>query len=160
MIKNPDILRNNAKSRKKEFKHIVKKIRNLKSKQIDILFHSFHDDAFSKINCLECANCCRGLGPRITLSDIKRLAAFLKIKEADFMQKYITSDEDDDYVFQQIPCPFLMEDNYCSVYPARPKACRQYPHTNQKNIKSILPVCLENTQICPAVYHIFNLLKI
>ncbi len=31
------------------------------------------------------------------------------------------------------PCPFLGDDNYCSVYEARPKACREYPHTDRKN---------------------------
>jgi len=135
---------------------MIKKLKKLKPRQIDRLFHSLHEDAFSEIDCLDCANCCRGLGPRITSSDISRLSAFLKTKEADLMQKYITIDEDGDYVFRDSPCPFLMEDNYCSVYASRPKACREYPHTNQKNIKSILTTCQENTQTCPAVYYIFQ----
>ncbi|MFW6352579.1 MAG: YkgJ family cysteine cluster protein, partial [Bacteroidota bacterium] len=70
--------------------------------------------------------------------------------------RFIKQNEDGDYVFRESPCPFLMEDNYCSVYVSRPKACREYPHTNQKNIKSILTVCLENTKTCPAVYYIFQ----
>ncbi len=156
MLSNPDLLRNNAKNRKKEFEVLIRKLKKLKSRKIDLLFHSLHEEAFTEIHCLECANCCRGLGPGITSSDITRLSAFLKIKEADLMKKYIITDEDGDYVFRESPCPFLMEDNYCSVYASRPKACREYPHTNQKNIKSILTVCLENTKTCPAVYYIFQ----
>ncbi len=156
MISDPGLLKSKVQSRKKELVGILKKLKKYKPREVDLRFHSLHDEAFTKINCLECANCCRGLGPRITPSDISRLSAFLKIKETDLMKKYITTDEDGDYVFRESPCPFLLQDNYCSVYVSRPKACREYPHTNQKNIKSILAICLENTKTCPAVYYIFH----
>ena len=44
-------------------------------------------------------------------------------------------DEDVDTVMKRF-LSFLGADNYCSVYPARPKACREYPHdhTKMKNL--------------------------
>lgn len=32
-----------------------------------------------------------------------------------------------------MPCPLLGRDNYCAVYADRPKACREYPHTDRRN---------------------------
>ncbi|MDD4217719.1 MAG: YkgJ family cysteine cluster protein [Bacteroidales bacterium] len=128
----------------------------MKPKELDATFLELHEKAFEHIDCLECANCCRSLGPRLTDVDITRLAAHLKLKTPDFISQYLKIDEDKDYVFKTMPCPFLMDDNYCMVYKSRPKACREYPHTNQKNIKSILSVCVKNIETCPVVREIFD----
>ncbi|MDY0142115.1 MAG: YkgJ family cysteine cluster protein [Bacteroidales bacterium] len=128
----------------------------MKPKELDATFLELHEKAFEHIDCLECANCCRSLGPRLTDVDITRLAAYLKLKNTDFISQYLKIDEDKDYVFKTMPCPFLMDDNYCMVYKSRPKACREYPHTNQKNIKSILSVCVKNIETCPVVREIFD----
>lgn len=145
-----------AQSKKRDFKLTASRIRKMKSARADQLFHELHTKAFEHIECLECANCCRGLGPRLFAGDIRKLAHHLKMKPATFTESYLRIDEDGDYVFKSMPCPFLQHDNYCLVYNARPKACREYPHTNQKNIKSILSTCVKNTETCPAVYEIFE----
>ncbi len=144
---------------KTDYSDLLKKLRKQNPKTLDKLVHKLHNQAFEHINCLECANCCRNLGPRLNNTDIKRLSSHLKIKETDFISKYLSIDEDNDYVFKSMPCPFLMDDNYCIVYKSRPKACREYPHTNQKNIKRILPTCVKNIPTCPIVKNIFNELK-
>jgi uncharacterized protein len=126
---------------------------------LDDMVHELHEKAFEQINCLECANCCRTLGPRITSRDIEKLAGFLKIRESKFAEKYTRIDEDGDYVFQQLPCPFIDSSNYCLVYEARPKACREYPHTEQRKFHKILDLTVKNTFICPAVYEIVEKLK-
>lgn len=141
---------------KSEYSKQLKEIRKLNTKIIDKKFTELHNKAVSHIDCLECANCCRSLGPRLTDMDIKRLSAHLRIKESKFIQKYLIIDEDNDYVFKSMPCPFIMDDNYCIVYKYRPKACREYPHTNQKNIKSILSVCVKNIDFCPIVKEVFE----
>jgi Fe-S-cluster containining protein len=46
----------------------------------------------------------------------------------------------------------LNEDNTCAIYEVRPKACREYPHTNRKKIYQINSLTLKNAKICPAVY--------
>lgn len=149
-------LASRAQSKKRNFKQVATKLKKLKNKDLDNIFQELHDEAFKRINCLECANCCKSLGPRLTNTDMERLASFLKMKTSTFIDTYMRLDEDNDYVFQNMPCPFLLEDNYCMVYSSRPKACRDYPHTNQKNIRSILPTCIQNTETCPAVFDIFE----
>jgi uncharacterized protein len=151
-----NILPQKAQSKKRDFKLLAAKVKKLKPAQADEIFQQLHEEAFEKINCLDCAGCCSGLGPRLLKKDIERLSATLKMKTSAFMDTYIRVDEDSDFVFKSMPCPFLMEDNYCMVYSSRPKACREYPHTDQKNIRSILSECVKNTETCPAVYYIFE----
>jgi uncharacterized protein len=126
---------------------------------LDERVHELHEKVFDKINCLECANCCRTLGPRITSRDIEKLADFLKLRESKFVEKYIKTDEDGDYVFQNMPCPFIESSNYCMVYEVRPKACREYPHTDQRKFHKILDLTIKNTFTCPAAYEIVEKLK-
>ena len=152
-------LKSIAKSSYAESKKLIKKIKAKKTRQLDSLFNNLHQKAFSKIDCLECANCCKGLGPRITDKDIERLSKFLKIKPNKFIDDYLKIDEDDDYVFIEIPCPFLAPDNYCIVYESRPKACRDYPHTDHKKMIKHLNLALKNAETCPAVYLIVEDLK-
>ena len=63
-------------------------------------------------------------------------------------------DNEGDYVLTTAPCPFLGADNYCSVYEDRPLACREYPHTDRKNMYQILGLTRKNMEVCPAVTHI------
>jgi uncharacterized protein len=155
----PDKLSQKAISRKRDFQFAAQKVKKLKSKQADTLLNDLHEKAFSHINCLDCANCCKGLGPRLIRTDIERIAQYLKIKPSVFIDTYLRIDEDGDQVFKSMPCPFLMDDNHCMVYNSRPRACREYPHTDQKNIKSILHLCIKNTETCPAVFEIFSRLQ-
>jgi uncharacterized protein len=155
----PDKLSQKAISRKRDFQLAAQKVKNLKSKQADALINNLHKKAFSQINCLDCANCCKGLGPRLIRTDIERIAQYLRIKPSEFIDTYLRIDEDGDHVFRAMPCPFLQPDNLCRVYNSRPRACRAYPHTDQRNIRSILPLCIKNTETCPAVFEIFNRLQ-
>ncbi|MDP2112570.1 MAG: YkgJ family cysteine cluster protein, partial [Bacteroidota bacterium] len=82
----------------------------------------------------------------------EKLAKRLKIKPVEFVAQYLYIDEDKDYVFKQTPCPFLMADNYCMVYEDRPKACREYPHTDRKRMYQILNLTHKNCEVCPVVY--------
>ena len=68
-------------------------------------------------------------------------------------------DEEGDFVHHGAPCPFLKGDNKCSVYEARPEACRGYPHTGDKQFRSIMDVTLVNTLYCPAVFEIVVSMK-
>lgn len=75
------------------------------------------------------------------------------------MQQYLRLDEDGDTVLQQLPCTFLDVNNNCLIYDIRPKACKQYPHTDHTGQLSILPLTLKNAEICPAIYDIIERLK-
>lgn len=122
--------------------------------KMDTLVHQLHEDISEKIDCLSCANCCKSLGPAIYDKDIERMAKALRMKPSEVVLTYLRIDEDGDYVFQSMPCPFLMADNYCSIYESRPKACREYPHTDRRNFEQIYKLTVKNTATCPIAYEV------
>lgn len=157
----PDELKRNAKKNEVINKTFLRNIKPGKANLLDRLTHIENDKVFNNLNCLDCANCCKLLGPRLTQKDIREISQSLNIKTADFEKKYIITDEDGDLVFKYLPCPFLETDNYCRIYKNRPRACREYPHTQQPGILRKKEIHLKNTFYCPAVYEIFeNLRKI
>jgi Fe-S-cluster containining protein len=81
------------------------------------------------------------------------------MQPSGFSTRYLRTDEDGDWVFQKMPCPFLGEDKYCTVYDSRPGACSDYPHTHQRDIAEKLPITFLNTMICPAVAIVVEKLK-
>ena len=150
----PEKLKEFSNNRKQEFTAFFKKLKAKKPKNLDDVFHKLHHEAFDQFDCLSCANCCSSISPVITEKDIEKLAKRLKLKPVDFIAQYLYIDEDKDYVFKQTPCPFLMPDNYCMVYEDRPKACREYPHTDRKRMYQILNLTYKNCEVCPVVYGI------
>ena len=148
-----------AKKNKSETIVLVNKLKKSKPKNLDDKVHQLHDKVFDKIDCLDCANCCKTTSPAIYERDIDRLAKHLKMKPSKLIEQYLEKDTDNDYVFRSAPCPFLDHENYCMVYESRPLACREYPHTNRKRFYQVLDLSLKNTEICPAVADIFEHLK-
>ena len=110
-------------------------------------------------DCLACANCCKTTGPLFTDRDIERISKHLNLKPAEFETQYLRVDEDDDRVLQQVPCTFLEEDNKCSIYEVRPKACREYPHTDRANQVPLFPLTLKNAAVCPAVFDMLESIR-
>lgn len=155
----PAQLKKLAEAKQQENKKFFERLKRTKPKKLDALSHQFHEEAFEKIDCLTCANCCKTTGPLFKQKDIERLATHFKIRPSLFIDKYLHIDEDKDYVLNTLPCPFLGADNYCSVYDSRPNACREYPHTNQRKIHTILKETYNNIAVCPAVYEIVERLK-
>lgn len=137
------------------FKTFYKKNKR-KLEKMDEEIHLFHEEASDKINCLKCANCCRSLGPAIYDKDIERMAKALRMKPSEVVEQYLKVDEDKDYVFKSMPCPFLMPDNYCMIYESRPKACREYPHTDRKKFFQIYNLTVKNTETCPIAFEVIK----
>jgi Fe-S-cluster containining protein len=156
---NLEYYRNQARLKQKEHKKFLEKIKNKPPKNLDYTVQKTHDEVFGKINCLNCANCCKTTGPLFTEKDIDRISKHLKMKSADFENKFLRSDEDYDKVLQQLPCYFLNEDHTCSIYEVRPKACREFPHTDRKKIYQINHLTLKNTVICPAAFEFVEKLR-
>ncbi len=145
---------NEAKSKRKEINRFYTKLKQRPPKKLDDEFHELHEEVFEEIDCLDCANCCSTTSPIFYDKDVERMAAYFKMKPAQFFDAYLKMDEDGDQVLRSSPCPFLQEDNKCEAYEARPKACREYPHTNRKRMHQILDLTAKNTRICPAVARI------
>jgi len=142
------------------FKKVFQRIRAKKPKDLDRQFNEAHEEVFEKMDCLSCGNCCKTTSPMWNETDIQRVANGLKMKVSQFLDAYLVQDEDGDWVYPNSPCPFLNEsDNACQIYEIRPKACREYPHTDRKNMMGILSLTEKNTIICPAVSQIMEKLE-
>lgn len=144
--------KNLAIKKQKEHKKFLDSLKKKPPKNLDYITQESHDIVFNEINCLDCANCCKTTGPLYTEKDIERIAKHLRMKPSDFETKYLRIDEDNDKVLQNLPCFFLNEDNNCSIYDVRPKACREYPHTDRKKVYQINNLTIKNTIICPAAF--------
>jgi len=122
-----------------------------KPKVVDQLFHEAHDEAFEKIDCMNCANCCKTTSPIFRDVDVRRISKKMRMSAGEFENTYLRKDEDDDWVLQSAPCPFLHADNSCGIYDYRPQACEEYPHTDRKKMNQIIDLTISNIDICPAV---------
>lgn len=117
---------------------------------------ALHEEAFARIDCLQCANCCKNYSPRFKTPDIKRISRHLKMKEGDFIEKYLALDGEGDYVVKTKPCPFLGADNYCSIYEVRPSDCHRFPYTDEDVIVKRQALTLKNSTFCPIVYYVLE----
>ncbi len=115
-----------------------------------------HEEAFSHINCLDCAACCKNYSPRFKGPDIKRISKHLGMKEGAFIEKYLAVDEDGDFVVTSKPCPFLGADNFCSIYDVRPSDCSRFPYTDEDVLIKRPAITLENASFCPAVFFVLE----
>jgi Fe-S-cluster containining protein len=156
---NPETLKIAAEKNEKINQKWIASISKKKSNLLDKEAHKAHQEVFEYIDCLKCANCCKSISPTLYDKDIERLSKTLRIKPSAFIEQYLFIDEDKDYVFKQTPCPFLDNENYCIVYENRPKACREYPHTDRPRFYQILKLTLKNTFVCPAAFEVFEKLK-
>lgn len=154
-----ELFKKKAFDRAPENKKFLKRLKQKDSRSLDEVFHTAHREVFEEITCLSCANCCKTTSPIFYHNDIERIAKFLRMKPGDFVEKYLNVDEDRDYVLKSTPCVFLDAENFCSIYEARPKACREYPHTDRKKVVQIMDLTYKNTLVCPAVLEIVERLK-
>lgn len=125
----------------KEFIRITKKLERLCNR----VFQHYG-------NCENCdyVLCCKVLSCIIEKNETNRIANFLKIKNDDFIKKYLVDisiknpvgGKDIRYMINDIPCPFL-ENDKCKIYPVRPMSCRCYP------FQPSMPVVLEGVELCP-----------
>lgn len=152
------ILQHSA-NKKGENKKFLERLKKQKPAGLDQLFQSINDEVFEEIDCLQCANCCATTGPLLLNKDIDRMAKTQQLRPAIFTEKYLRIDEDGDYVFKAMPCPFLGADKYCGIYEDRPNACREYPHLHQRNSIQKLGITYHNSLICPAVAKALEKLK-
>lgn len=151
-----DVLHNwekKSKEKQKSFRQFLQRAdKNKVLKQLPDL----HDEAFEKIDCLQCAACCKNYSPRFKTPDIKRISKHLGMKESQFIETYLRVDEEGDYVVKSSPCPFLGADNFCSIYEERPSDCQRFPYTDEDVILKRQPLTLKNSTFCPITYYVLD----
>ena len=138
-------------------------LRSLKMKNeraVDRAARRLHKEAFSIIDCLQCANCCKAVSPTFTTEDIARIAARLEMDATAFRTEFLTESEDRGlWEPKRLPCPFLAADNRCKIYDVRPTSCAEYPHTDKPEFASRTHVHSGNALECPAVFYIIEELR-
>ena len=144
---------------KKENTFFLNTLKKKNARKLDNSFHQLHDIVFKKTNCLECVNCCKTTSPMVRETDISKIAMHLKHKPSEIIERYFIKESDGTYIVNTTPCPFLDSENYCSIYTARPGACKEFPHTNRKRMNQLIDITIENTMVCPAVLEIVEQLK-
>ena len=146
-----------SKEKQKQFKQYLQRAdKNKVLKQLPDL----HEEAIAKVDCLQCAACCKNYSPRFKTPDIKRISKHLKMKESDFIATYLKVDEEGDFVVQSSPCPFLGADNFCSIYEVRPSDCARFPYTDEDVLIKRQSLTLKNATFCPIVFYVLDKLSV
>lgn len=117
---------------------------------------SLHEEAFEKIDCLQCAACCKNYSPRFKTPDVKRISKHLGLKESVFIETYLKVDDEGDFVVKSTPCPFLGADNFCSIYEHRPSDCARFPYTDEDVLIKRKQLTLKNSSFCPITYFVLD----
>jgi Fe-S-cluster containining protein len=139
------------------FRSWKRNINQVKSAQETLL--NLHQEAFEKINCLSCAQCCKNAPPLLDDHDVQTLASYMGITKKEFKRQYTLTDVNNEVSMNKVPCMFLETDNSCKVYDIRPKACRRYPHTDEKAYFSRPEFNAAATVTCPAAFYVAEKLK-
>lgn len=151
-----DLLHNWEKKSAEHQKQYKQWLQRADKKKVLRALPDLHEEAFEKVNCLDCAACCKNYSPRFKTPDIKRISKHLKMKEGQFIETYLRLDEDGDYVVKGKPCPFLGADNYCSIYEQRPSDCERFPYTDEDVILKRPQLTLKNSTFCPITYYVLE----
>ena len=145
-----------SKEKQKRFKSFLARAdKNAVLKQLPQL----HSDAFEKVDCLQCAACCKNYSPRFKTPDVKRISKYLGLKESAFIETYLRVDDDGDFVVKSSPCPFLGADNFCSIYDVRPSDCSRFPYTDEDIIVKRQNLTLKNSTFCPITFYVLEKLE-
>jgi len=154
-----DVLHNwqkRSKEKQKQHKNFLARAdKNKVLKQLPAL----HSEAFEKIDCLQCAACCKNYSPRFKTPDVKRISKHLGMKESVFIDTYLLVDEEGDFVVKSTPCPFLGADNFCSIYEVRPSDCARFPYTDEDVFIKRQQLTLKNATFCPITFYVLEKLE-
>ena len=151
-----DLLENWEKKSGEHQKQYKQFLDRVDKKKVLKVLPDLHEEAFTNINCLDCAACCKNYSPRFKMPDIKRISKYLGMKETALIDQYLYQDEEGDYVAKTKPCPFLGSDNYCSVYDVRPSDCARFPYTDEDVLLKRPLITIKNSTFCPAVYFVLE----
>ena len=151
-----DLLNNWEKksaANRKQYQRLLQRAdKNRVLKQLPAL----HEEAFEKVDCLQCANCCKNYSPRFKTTDIRRISKHLGLRESVFIDTYLQLDAEGDYVVKSKPCPFLGADNRCGIYEVRPGDCSRFPYTDEDVLLKRPHLTLKNASFCPITYYVLE----
>lgn len=117
-----------------------------------------------QINCTACANCCRYSVVSVSQAEIESIARHLGVGPGEVLERCTVPDP-------EAParrllrsgtsgCVFL-DGNLCTVYLARPQACREFPHTapGTHSLGGRVASLCRWVSLCPIVYNAIETYK-
>src|SRR6185295_1557468 len=88
----------------KEYRKFLQDLGKKKVKGLPYKVHQLHKEAFSVIDCGQCANCCKVMRPTYTREDIDRITAHLGITAQEYCDRYLGQDKAGDIMNIKSPC--------------------------------------------------------
>ncbi len=156
-----NIIKRNAEIREEENFEFRSFLKGQDTDKIDQLVLELYEKVLEHIDCTKCANCCIELETCFQNKEIELLTKHLNIDKDEFIRHSTKPDqfgEKDKFLLNSKPCQFLT-DKKCSIYELRPEECNSYPYLHKDNFLSRLTGVIENYEICPIVYNVYELLK-
>jgi Fe-S-cluster containining protein len=157
LIKDPiGYMKRTFKKNGKTYTTFLRGLLHRKIRGLDSLAIALHKQAFKKIDCLDCANCCKTMSPTYNKADIHRIAKHLGMTYQEYIDTYLEIDEDNgDYMNKSVPCQFLKPDNKCAIYAVRPRDCSGFPHTQWRDFKLYVSgTHIQNIEYCPITMNV------
>jgi uncharacterized protein len=148
-----------AARKKKSLAAFLDKLDKIVPEEMPELVEKAEAEVWKKVNCMECANCCKTMTPTFTKTDVSRISAHLGMAPKEFRERWLLKEEDSgDWVNKLQPCQFLV-DNKCSIYDVRPADCAEFPHHNKKPFDLYNDTFKNNLIHCPATLILVDKLK-
>jgi Fe-S-cluster containining protein len=150
----------NAQEHDDENYQFLRSLKMRSPKKVDRIALELHQEAFRIVDCTKCANCCRTLRIVVTEEDVPRIASHLGMADEEFVAVYLERDEEQGrYRIKTTPCPFLGDDNLCTIYDVRPEKCQGYPFTDKPDFVFSTITHANNAVVCPAVFYLVEQMK-
>ena len=134
-----------AKLKEKENISFHNFLKEQDSHKIDAIVHRINEEVTPKISCLECGNCCMNLRPIATDEEIGKYVDKKDIESVKYLKSFACSH---------------LDGKKCSIYLDRYEECRSYPYLHKNEFITRVHGVLQNYEICPIVFNVFELLKI
>ncbi len=131
----------------------VYEIQRVPTRAFNDLFYQTLNEVERKIDCTQCANCCKVFHVGLHEEEIKRLADIKHTEYKDFVQQYVSIEHPTGIHFLKLnPCIFL-SNNLCTIYEQRPQACIHFPHPASMDVKHNIRRVLKNYTVCPIIFN-------
>ncbi len=141
-----------------EFRSFLKML-EMDDEDLDEIVKEIAIEVSSQIDCKKCRNCCKGPAPTLSEEKIKHILNYLEISEQEFKNNYVNSDKTTPYeIVLHHPCPFFKKDE-CIIEKNKPKMCVDYPYLLKEGFRSRLLGVIDNYEICPIVFNVYEALK-
>ena len=127
-------------------------------------FQILASDIQQQMDCTSCANCCRYSVVPVSKQEIERIAAHIGVTVETVVRVYTVPDPDTSgsrvLLNSSKGCAFL-DGNLCTIYEARPKACRDFPHVTVGNHSLGARLSSQGrwAPLCPIIYNALEAFK-